>query len=85
MGGERRGHSRHCVELRRRRRLRLLVEVDGSITDDLWEKDWTVELPMDWLDQIAGPIYLVFEAKVDGVPLAAPSQVLLVHRTRFSS
>jgi len=62
-----------------------LVEMDGSITDDLWEKEWTVDLPMERLDEIAGPIYLRFDASIDGVPLAASSQVLLVHRTRFSS
>jgi hypothetical protein len=62
-----------------------LVELDGTIADDLWEKQWTVDLPMERLDEIAGPIYLTFAASIDGVPEPARSQTLLLHRTRFSS
>jgi hypothetical protein len=63
----------------------ILVEWDGTLTDGLWEESWTVDVPMERLDEIAGPVYLTFEANIDGVPSPASSQLLVIHRTRFSS
>ena len=36
-------------------------------------------------NELHGPIQLRFEARLDGHPLPATSQALVVHRTRFSS
>lgn len=60
-------------------------EIDGTITAGEWEQRWRVELPRSRLDELSGPIHLVFEAMVEGHPLPVRSQTLLIHRTRFSS
>ena len=60
-------------------------ELDGRISDQAWELAWKVELPPSRLDAWPGPLHLRFEARLDGHPLPAESQALLVHRTRFSS
>src|SRR5262245_61335649 len=40
-----------------------LKEIDGRITDDLFEQQWHVELPKSRLDEVHGPIHLYFDAK----------------------
>lgn len=61
------------------------LELDASLQDGVWEKEWTAELAAERLDAIAGPIYLRFSATIDGVAQPAHSQWLMLHRTRFSS
>ena len=63
----------------------IVKELAGSITSGEWEQRWRVELPRSRLDELSGPIHLVFEVVVDVHPLPVRSQTLLVHRTRFSS
>jgi hypothetical protein len=60
-------------------------EIDATLDGGEWEQEWPVELEQDVLDEVHGPIHLWFEAEIDGLPLPARSQTLLVHRTRFSS
>lgn len=62
-----------------------LQEFDGTLSGGEWEQRWKVELPPSRTHALHGPIHLRFEAAVDGLPLTAQSQALLVHRTRFSS
>jgi hypothetical protein len=63
----------------------ILEQMQGRISDGLWEKSWNAELPKSRLDELPGPIQLLFEAKLDGHPELVRSQTLLLHRTRFSS
>jgi hypothetical protein len=63
----------------------LIKKFDGQIAGGVWEEKWKIELPKSRLDDLHGPIHLRFEAQPDSHPAAALSQVLLVHRTRFSS
>jgi hypothetical protein len=60
-------------------------KLDGKISGDIWEQKWKAELPKSRLDELHGPIHLWFEAKIDGRADVARSQMLLIHRTRFSS
>ena len=62
-----------------------LKKFDGKISADWWEQKWKVEVPKAKLDEWHGPVHLWFEAKIDGRPDVVRSQMLLVHRTRFSS
>lgn len=62
-----------------------LAEREGKVSNGQWESSWIVELPKARLDDLAGPIHIQFEARIDGVSVPAQSQVLLLHRTRFSS
>lgn len=63
----------------------IVKELQGRISDGLWEQQWKVELEKSRLDELHGPIELYFEAKLEGHPNTARSQTLLLHRTRFSS
>jgi len=63
----------------------LVKEMSGRVSGDLWEQQWRVELPQSRLDELHGPIHLWFEVTLAGRPEPARSQMLLVHRTRFSS
>jgi hypothetical protein len=63
----------------------VVKELDGQIKSGEWEQKWTVELGQSVLDDVHGPIHLWFEAKLDGDSLPVRSQLVLVHRTRFSS
>jgi hypothetical protein len=62
-----------------------LKKFDGKISAGWWEQSWKVEIPKAKLDEWHGPINLWFEATIDGRPDVVLSQMLLVHRTRFSS
>ena len=62
-----------------------LETFDGTISSGLWEKQWTVELPEDVLDEVHGAIVFYFDVAVEAQPALARSQTLLLHRTRFSS
>lgn len=62
----------------------LLTEFGGQISGDLWEHRWKIELPKGRLDEIHGDIHLAFEVTPKGVEPVS-SQLLLVHRTAFSS
>lgn len=61
-----------------------VTEFEGKLSGDLWERQWKIELPKDRLDEIHGDIHLTFEATLKGVQ-PVRSQLLLVHRTAFSS
>jgi hypothetical protein len=63
----------------------LIKKFDGQLAGGVWEEKWKIELPKSRLDELYGPIHLRFEAQPDNHPAPALSQVLLVHRTRFSS
>jgi hypothetical protein len=57
---------------------------DGKLSGDLWEQQWKIELPKERLDELHGDIHLSFDAALKGVD-PVRSQLLLVHRTAFSS
>jgi hypothetical protein len=63
----------------------LIKKFDGQLAGGVWEQKWQIELPKSRLDELHGPVHLRFEAQPDKHPEPALSQVLLVHRTRFSS
>jgi hypothetical protein len=58
---------------------------DGTLARGVWEQQWTIALPKSRLDELHGAIHLRFEARPDGHPAPVLSQLMLVHRTRFSS
>jgi hypothetical protein len=63
----------------------ILKKLDGQIAGDLWEQRWKVEVPKERLDDLHGPVYVCFEVELGGHEGPSRSQMLLVHRTRFSS
>lgn len=59
--------------------------MSATIQANHCEQKWRVDIPQSSLDKLDGAIYLEIEARLDGHPLPARSQRVLVHRTRFSS
>jgi hypothetical protein len=60
-------------------------ELEGKMSAGEWEERWEASVPEGRIEEDPAPVALRFEARLDGHAAPARSQLLFVHRNRFST